>query len=424
MTPAARLQAAVEILDALSATAQPTDAYLRDWFRARRYAGSKDRAAVAERVYDVLRHRASFGWRMQGSDARSLVLASLLAEHQSESAIAQLFSGEGYGPAALTDDDRRAIASSSPGEPPRHVRGEYPQWLDAELERAFGPELLAEMQAMNARASIDLRVNTLRAERDNMLVGLRSLDIKAQRTPFSPSGIRVASAEGLGLLQHTQFFQTGAFEFQDEASQLVAYLCGAQPGNRVLDLAAGAGGKALALAAIMGNRGDILAFDNNAKRLKPLGPRARRAGATSIRSASKRGGPEWGNGKFDVVLVDAPCSGSGTWRRNPELKWRLTPERLKELIGLQAWLIDDGARHTKQGGRLVYATCSLLPCENEDVIESFLNRSGQFRIAAAADVWQQVGLGAAPAGTREYFHASPHRTATDGFFACILERLE
>src|SRR6266550_2724368 len=146
MTPAARLQAAVEILDALGATAQPADGYLRDWFRARRYAGSKDRAAVAERVYDVLRHRASFTWRMQRSTARSLVLASLIAEHQSESAIAQLFSGEGYGPAPLTEEEKRAIASSPPGEPPLHVRGEYPEWLGAELERAFGPDLLAEMQ--------------------------------------------------------------------------------------------------------------------------------------------------------------------------------------------------------------------------------------------------------------------------------------
>jgi len=423
MTPAARLQATVEILDALGATAQPADAYLRDWFRARRYAGSKDRAAVAERVYDVLRHRASFTWRMQRSTARSLVLASLIAEQQSESTIAQLFSGEGYGPSLLTEEEKRAIASSPLGEPPLHVRGEYPEWLGAELERAFGPDVLAEMQAMNARASIDLRVNTLRAERDTMLVGLSSLDIKAEPTPYSPAGIRVASAEGLGLLQHTQFFQTGAFEFQDEASQLAAYLCAAKPGNSVLDLAAGAGGKALALAAIMGNRGDILAFDNDAKRLKQLGPRARRAGATIIRAASKKGGPEWGNGRFDVVLVDAPCSGSGTWRRNPELKWRLTPERLKELTALQAWLIDDGARHTKKSGRLIYATCSLLPSENEDIVESFL-KSPQFRIAPAADVWQQVGLGAAPPGTRGYFHASPHRTATDGSFACIMERLE
>ena len=245
----------------------------------------------------------------------------------------------------------------------------------------------------------------------------------AKRAPYAPSGIRVASAEGLGHLQHTQFFQTGAFEFQDEASQLVAYLCEAKRGDRVLDLAAGAGGKSLALAALMENRGEILAFDSDVKRSKPLGPRARRAGVTIIKVAQKRGGPDWGNGKFDVVLIDAPCSGSGTWRRNPELKWRLTPERLKELTDLQAWLIDDGARHTKTGGRLIYATCSLLPSENEDVVESFLNRNEAFRIVCAANVWHRAKLDAPPPGTGDYFRASPHRTATDGFFACIMERV-
>ena len=424
MTPGARLQAAIEIIDALNATAQAADKFLRDWFSARRYAGSKDRFAVTERVYDVLRHRASFGWRMAGTEGRSLVLASLLAERLSESAIAEIFSGAGYGPAPLSEDERRSLASPPQDSPPLHIRGEYPEWLAAELHRAFGAELLDEMQALNQRASIDLRVNSLRAERDTILEALRSLDVDAQRTRYAPSGIRVASAEGLGHLQHTQFFQTGAFEFQDEASQIVAYLCEAKPGQRVLDLAAGAGGKSLALAALMHNAGEILAFDSDVRRMKPLGPRARRAGATNIRVAQKRGGHDWGNGKFDVALVDAPCSGSGTWRRNPELKWRLTPDRLKDLTGLQDWLIDDGARHTKTGGRLIYATCSLLPCENEDVIESFLNRNKAFRVIEAVEVWRRAGLGEPPAGIGDYFRASPHRTATDGFFACIMERIE
>src|SRR6185295_17752284 len=181
---------------------------------------------------------------------------------------------------------------------------------------------------------------------------------------------RVASGEGLSILKHTQFFETGAIEFQDEASQIAALLCGAKPGMRLLDLAAGAGGKSLALAAAMRNRGEILAFDIGAARLREVRPRARRAGATIISATDKRGGPQWGNGKFDIVLVDAPCSGSGTWRRNPELKWRLTAERLKELTRLQAWLLDDGARHTQLNARLVYATCSLLPCENEDAVSA------------------------------------------------------
>jgi 16S rRNA (cytosine967-C5)-methyltransferase len=279
------------------------------------------------------------------------------------------------------------------------------------------------MRAMNARASVDLRVNTLRAAADDMLVGLRSLGVDAQRTPFSPVGLRIASAEGLGALQHTQFFQTGAFEFQDESSQLVTQLCAVKPGQSVLDLAAGAGGKSLALAALMRNRGEILAFDIDERRLKQLPPRARRAGATIIRMADKRGGPAWGKGKFDVVLVDAPCSGSGTWRRSPEQKWRLTQDRLHEHAGTQSWLIDDGARHTKEGGRLVYATCSLLAYENEDVCTAFLERNGEFRRIPAARAWNEAGLSEPPPqGVGEYFRASPHRTATDGFFACIMER--
>ena len=424
MTPAARLQAAIEILDGLGQTAQPADGYLRDWSRAHRFAGVKDRAAITERVYTVLRHRASLAWRMKADDGRALVLASLLMEQVTPNEVARLFSGEGHAPPVLSDAERGALANPPDEEPPAHVRGEYPLWLEPELLWTFGADLPREMEAMNTRATVDLRVNTLRAAREDMLVGLRSLDVAAERAPYSPVGLRIASGEGLGALQHTQFFQTGAFEFQDEASQLLTQLCGVKPGQAVLDLCAGGGGKSLALAALMRNRGDILAFDTDARRLKQLPPRARRAGASIIRIADQRGGPAWGNGRFDVVLVDAPCSGSGTWRRSPELKWRLTPERLQELIELQSWLIDDGARHTKPGGRLIYATCSLLACENEDVCKAFFKRHPSFRVVPAANTWTEAGLPQAPQGVGEYFRASPHRAATDGFFGCIIERSE
>jgi len=225
MIPAARLQAAIEILDGLDKTAQPADGYLRDWGRSHRFAGSKDRAAITERVYTALRHRASLSWRMNDTDGRALVLASLLAQNETPDRIAQLFNGEGHAPKPLSDAERAVLDAAPQGEPPAHVRGEYPLWLEPELLRAFGNDLPDEMHAMNARACVDLRVNTLRAAaRDDMLEGLRSLNVDAQRTPFSPVGIRVASGEGLGSLQHTQFFQTGAFEFQDESSQLVTQL--------------------------------------------------------------------------------------------------------------------------------------------------------------------------------------------------------
>jgi 16S rRNA (cytosine967-C5)-methyltransferase len=424
MTPAAHLQAAIEILDGLATTAQPADGYLRDWSRAHRFAGVKDRAAITERVYTVLRHRASLAWRMKADDGRALVLASLLAEDATQDEIARLFSGEGHAPPPLSAAEQSVLAATPSEEPPAQISGEYPLWLEPELLRTFGADLPREMDAMNARASVDLRVNTLRAARDDMLVGLRSLEVAAERTPYSPVGLRIASGQGLGALQHTQFFQTGAFEFQDEASQLSTQLCDVKPGQSVLDLCAGAGGKSLALAALMRNQGEILAFDTDPKRLKQLPPRARRSGASIIRVADRRGGPAWGNGKFDVVFIDAPCSGSGTWRRSPELKWRLTPERLQELIGLQSWLIDDGARHPKPGGRLIYATCSLLTSENEDVCKAFLKRNPNFRIVPAAKAWKDAGLPQAPQGVGEYFRLSPYRAATDGFFGCIIERTE
>jgi 16S rRNA (cytosine967-C5)-methyltransferase len=422
MTPAARVQAAIEIIHSLdTATTRAADRFLRDWFRVRHFAGSKDRAAVAERVYDVLRRRASFAWRMGQEEPRSLVIASLLGEGKSPAEIEALFSGEGYGPAQLGDAERKAIATPPSEQPPLNVQGEFPLWLGPELDRAFGSDLLLEMRAMLERAPVDLRVNSLRAERRAMLEGLRSLDIKCELTPYSPFGVRVASAAGLSALEHTRFFQTGAFEFQDEASQLAVLLSRPKPGDRVLDLAAGAGGKSLALAALMQNKGEILAYDSSPVRLKQLAPRARRAGASIIDVVETRGGPKWGDGKFDLVLVDAPCSGSGTWRRNPETKWRLTPERLRELVELQTWLIDDGARHTRPQGHLVYVTCSLLPSENEDVVSAFLARNQEFHLISASAVWQEM-LGPPPPFVKQYFRGSPHRSGTDGFFVSIMVR--
>jgi 16S rRNA (cytosine967-C5)-methyltransferase len=420
MTPAARLQAAIEVLDALNATAMPADRLLRDWFRARRFMGSKDRAAVAERVYTVLRHRASAHWRMGAQDSRSLVIGSLLGEGIAGEDIAKLFNAGAYGPPPLSEKERRAIATPPETAPPAYVLGEYPQWLEAELTREFGERLADHMQAMSGRAPVDIRINSLRATRDDMLLGLRSLGVAAERASFAPQGIRIPSGEGLGALQQTQFFQTGAFEFQDESSQIAAVLCDARQGMRVLDLAAGSGGKSLALAASMRNEGEILAVDTDPLRLKQLGPRARRAGATIIAATTTRGGQTWGNGKFDRVLVDAPCSGSGAWRRNPGAKWRLTPQRLADLVALQNRLIEEGARHMAPGGRLVYATCSLLPCENVDVIETFLTRNARFRVLGADEIWHSVTASEPPPGMKDYFTANPLTTGTDGFFACIM----
>ena len=401
MTPAARAQAAIDILEGLNASRMPADRFIREFFRARRYAGSKDRASITERVFDVFRHRASFAWRV-GESPRALVMASLLHEGADVDA---LFSG-GYGPAPLTGEERQRVAAT-PAEAPAHVKGEYPEFLESELRRAFADAVPDEMAAMQSRAPIDLRVNTLKATRDEVIDALRADGFGASPTPYSPFGVRIPTAKGLE--QH-RLFTSGAFEFQDEAAQIAVILCGAKPGMRVLDMAAGAGGKSLALAAMMNSEGEIVAHDIDEGRLRQIAPRAERAGITIIEPDMRKP-----SGTFDIVLLDAPCSGSGVWRRQPENKWRLTPARLDELNALQDRLLGEAASHVKSGGRLLYATCSILPRENEDRIAHLLSSNGAFSIVAAADVWRN--LPGSP-----FFKATPRSTATDGFFAVILEK--
>lgn len=423
MTPSARLQAAIEILDALEKTAQPADRYLRDYFRARRYAGSKDRAAVAERVFQVFRHRASFAWRMQDARPRALVIASLLNDGVAQEGVAALFSGEGHAPEPLTAEERAEIARGERGETPLAVRGEFPEFLQSELTRAFGDRLLDEMTLMQARAPIDLRANTLKAAPAAVVAALRADGFDAHPTRFAPEALRIPSGDGLSALSRHPLFASGAFEFQDEAAQIAAILAGARPGAHVLDLAAGAGGKALALAAHMENKGEIVASDIRAAALKELEARAARAGAMIIRTRVPGNAPP--AGPFDLVLLDAPCSGTGTWRRQPELRWRLTPERLAEFTALQDRLLDQAAERVRAGGRLVYVTCSMLPVENLDRVDAFLVRHKDFRIEPAQARWREAAPAQPPLpGARDVFVASPLVTGTDGFFVAILVRSE
>jgi len=436
----------IDILGELERTHQPVDRHLRDWGRTHRFAGSKDRAAIAERVYAIQRRRAWLAWRMESDAPRALVIGSLLDEGDIEA----LFSGSGYGPSALTDAERAAIAAVPSGEPPPHVRGEYPQFLEGELQRAFGDALMDEMMAFQSRAPADLRVNTLKAVRDDVLQVLRDEGCDAHTTRYSPFAIRISSGEA--KLGRGGLFLSGAFEFQDEAAQIAALLCDAQPEMRVLDLAAGAGGKSLALAAIMRNEGEIVACDVRTDALTELERRAMRAGATIIQTmnlprphevgerAGVRGrqtqtsidppphpdplplkGGE-GNELFDIVLLDAPCSGTGTWRRQPELRWRLTPERVTELLATQDALLNQAAASVKPGGRLVYATCSILLSENEDRVAAFLETHPDFAITPVADIWRGLTGSEQPMTQGHFFHTSPFSTGTDGFFTSVLQK--
>jgi 16S rRNA (cytosine967-C5)-methyltransferase len=352
-----------------------------------------------------------------GSDRpRALVIGSLLAGGEDPEAH---FAGHLYGPPTLTEAERALIAHPPSGDMPLHVRGGFPEFLTSELQRRFGDALLAEMQALSKRAPVDLRVNTLKATRDDVLPILRGEGFEAEQTPFAPSGIRIAPGKGAAGLQRSNLFRSGAFEFQDEAAQIAALLCNARPGQHVLDLAAGAGGKSLALAAAMQNEGRIVASDVRKGPLDELRERAARAGADIV---ATRLANELRNETFDTVLLDAPCSGTGTWRRQPELRWRLTSDRLSDLNALQDSLLDQAARHTRRGGHLVYASCSVLPRENADRVAAFLERSPGFRIVPALSAWRESGVSHAPPGLLEFFDASPHLTGTDGFFVAVLRR--
>lgn len=408
MTPAARLQMTIEILEGLGQTAQPSDRFLKSWFRSRRFAGSKDRRAIAERVFAVQRRRAHLAHRMASDTPRALVIASLIEAGDDP---ALLFTG-GYGPAPLSDAERAAIAAT-PSPAPDWVTGEYPPWLEEELRRAFGGRLLEETAAFIARAPADIRVNRLKADRGEVIAALNGEDIACVPTPYAPHGVRIRG-DAVHLSQ-SALFESGAFEFQDEAAQIAAELCDARPGMRVLDLAAGAGGKSLAFAAGMDNRGEILACDVRAEALLALERRATRAGAAIIKTLPLDHGQP--SGLFDAVFVDAPCSGTGTWRRQPELRWRLTAERLSELMALQDRLLDQAAGLVRPGGRLVYATCSILGCENRDRVTAFRARRPGFQPLNLAQIWP----GSLP-GLDQDFRASPAKTGTDGFYCAAFIR--
>ena len=414
MTPASRVQAAIDILEGLQTSRLPADRFIREFFRARRYAGSKDRASVSERVYDVFRHRASFAWRMGSETPRALVIASLLKEGAD---VSSLFTGDGYGPALLTDEERARTIVAPTDQAAAHITGEYPEFLQSELTRAFDEDVALEMSAMLERAPVDLRVNTLKATRDGVLEVLRAESFEAEATHYSPTTIRLPpTTRGL---EQSKLFLDGAFEFQDEAAQIAVLLAQAKPGMRVLDLAAGAGGKSLALAAAMNNTGELTAHDIDEGRLRQIAPRAQRAGVTIIQTHAGQKPP---GRPYDLVLLDAPCSGSGTWRRSPENKWRLTPERLDQLNALQDMLLDQAAARAAGKARIVYATCSILPRENEDRIAAFLERHPAFKVIPAADIWRESTGSRPPPGLGEFLKVTPLVDEMDGFFTAILAR--
>jgi 16S rRNA (cytosine967-C5)-methyltransferase len=431
MTPAARLSAAIELIGAIDAERVPAAKALKEWGTAHRFAGSGDRAAIAGLVWDVLRRRASSAWLMDDDTPRARVLGMLKLERAiGVDAIAALCDGGRFAPAPLTERERLALASRSLDDAPAPIAGDYPDWLDGYLAKMFGDDRVAEAAAMASRAPLDLRVNTLKAKREKILRSLAHLG--AKQTPWSPTGLRIAlsaDARNPGIHAEEDFLK-GAVEVQDEGSQLAALFSAAKPGEQVIDLCAGAGGKTLAVAAMMQGKGRLIATDHDKRQLAPIHERLARAGVHNCDVRTPKGeGDTLSDIKAsaDLVLIDAPCTGTGTWRRNPDAKWRMRPGALEVRLKDQVEVLDRAAGLAKRGGRIAYITCSVLPPENGAQVQGFLARHPDFVIVPPSQtvtvLWDKADAFAAAAlKSDEGWLMTPRRTGTDGFFVSILRR--
>jgi len=433
MTPAGRIQAAIDLLAAVAEEPRrPADAIATDWFRARRFIGGGDRRAVSELAWGAIRQKLRLDWHLAraGVEARPrMVLAAylLLVEDWPPAKLAGHFTGDRFAPPPLGTGEVEAVrrlagAALMQPEMPDGVRLNLPGWALPGLRARFGDSLTAEAAAMEQTAPLDLRANLLRTTRDSAHLALAGEGIVAEPTPLSPWGLRVADRKPVG---GTAAFREGLIEVQDEGSQVVALLTDARPGMRVADYCAGAAGKTLALAATMANRGHIVACDVSAARLEGAGRRLRRAGVDNAERHLLVAGDKWRKRRgrsFDRVLVDAPCTGSGTWRRNPDARLRTTERDLNELVAKQTAILDDASDLVRPGGRLVYATCSLLPEEDEMQIERFLARHPDFVMRPVPALWAELRPGVPVPVESDCLALSPARHGTDGFFAAVLER--
>jgi 16S rRNA (cytosine967-C5)-methyltransferase len=403
MTPGARLAAAAEILTEIFARKAAADRAIAAWGKAHRFAGSKDRAAIADRVYACLRRRNECAFAMNDESPRALVLGSLAVADALDLARIEALAVDGtHALGALTAGERERLQTTHRATD-RWIALNYPDWLHDDIASAFGANLEREMKALNARAPLDLRVNTLKATRDAVMRELTADGLTATARP-TPTAIRLAD-ENAKVTAHPAYTQ-GRVEVQDEASQRAVLLAAASPGDMVIDLAAGAGGKAIALAAAMENKGRVLACDIEPGRLRHMEPRIVRAGAGIVEIVGDPYGGAITSAKgegADLVFVDAPCSGSGTWRRNPEAKWTLDRARLASYSAAQVKLLDRAAELVKPSGRIVYAVCSILPAEGEVQARAFTARHPAWTVSASETL-------------------TPARDETDGFFAAVLSQ--
>lgn len=428
MKQAAHLSAAAEILHTAfehwhGGGDLPLDVQLSKYTKSRRYMGSKDRRAVADYVYGTMRDWGRLTWwQTHAGLTPSALLAVLMhaAKTQSLEAILAMCNGEGHAPNTLDDGEQQCLKAAyesgfSHDEMPFYAQANMPEWLWEKWQAQYGKDALVEAQSYHVPAPVCLRVNTLKSTREKILHALSNAGIKAAPARYAAHGIELSAR----FPSDAPWLKSGELEIQEEASQLVAQLMDVQPGQHVLDMCAGAGGKTLALAAAMQNKGEILACDVSPKRLAELEKRAARAGVSIIRTQliAEDALEEVSamTGRFDHVLIDAPCSGTGTWRRNPEVMWRITPDNLLKYNAIQERLLEQATPLVKAGGVLTYVTCSALAEENEQRIENYRAKKPHMMLAPRSKLWD-ISEQENRSPSSALIALTPRQYATDGFF--------
>jgi len=422
-----RLEGAISVLDDIDARRRPVADALKDWGLAHRFAGSGDRAAIGNIVYDALRMRLSHAWLMDDDSASAIAHAVMFRQwgFTPETLAAELVDDK-FAPAPSSETTLLAFQSRNLSDAPSHIQGDIPEWIQPTFETAFGDTWLAEAQALAERPTLDLRTNILKATREK---AVKALDRSgAQDAKIARYGIRIAAGEGASRLPNVTAelsFQKGWFEVQDEGSQIVADLVLPQEGDQVLDYCAGGGGKTLALSAAMHNKGQVHAYDADRKRLAPIIERLKRAGTRNVQVHDNAKALQSLEERCDKVLVDAPCTGTGTWRRRPDTKWRLNAKNLDERTAQQQDAMKQASAYVRRGGELIYVTCSVLPQENEEQVRAFTAANPEFEITSALTGWDQLFGKDSPrprSSDGKTVTLTPASTDTDGFFFCRMQR--
>ncbi len=421
-----RIAAAIEIVDGLNQRGRPVSLALKDWGQANRFAGSKDRAAIGNLVYDTMRKRASHQFSMQSETGRALVLSVIVRDWGIDmEELEAAFASDNFAPEEISSEEKKLLLSETPlKNAPEHVQANIPEWLMASFEKSFGKNWPEQAQSQSERPPLDMRVNILKSNSEKVQKSLERFS--PQPMDIATNGLRIlpgTKAERIANISADEAYKKGWVEIQDQGSQIVSALSNAKPGEQVLDFCAGGGGKTLALASMMENKGQIFAHDADRNRLAPIFDRLKRAGIRNVQVRSpQEGALDNLVGKMDKIVIDAPCTGTGTWRRHPDSRWRLSPAQLEKRVNEQAQILDEAKKFLRPGGEMIYITCSILPEENIEQIESFITKNQEFDSIDMEQRWSEIYPHSAqqPIFDRRGATLTPLSTDTDGFYISVL----